>query len=162
MTALTESERQAWFRQHIKSRVFAMMSKPSLLRAQIDQLPDDSMEMRFRLECLLQAAREGRQAAIRWLIEFVGVGPVHGKEVTPPKKRKHDFRIDDMNGALLDLSTNSALKLAQLREDISKATAHPTRGSGHETVSEERIKEAAEIIVEHLFKEIYQPAGESL
>lgn len=165
MADLTHEEKLAWYRQHIKSRVFAMLAKPAALREREKQLSPDAISERFFLECVIQASWEGRHAATRWLIEFVGiVGYSHGKAVLSKSKNdeEHDFRINDLGGKLIEPLSDDAVKLAKLRRDINKATSHPTHASGHESITEERLKEAAAIIVAHLQKEIYTPAGENL
>jgi hypothetical protein len=87
-----------------------------------------------------------------------------GKAVTAENSdaKVHDFRINDLGGRFIDPQSGEALILARLRNDINKATSHPTNASGHEPISEERLKEAAKIIVAHLQMEIYSPAGENL
>lgn len=143
-----------------------MMANPSLIRAQISQLQAEVTTEHFQLECLLQASWEGRHAAAKWLIEFIGIdGMKEGKALAPSQNKggkEHDFRIDDLGGRFLDPSSPEAVELAQLRHDINKATSHPTHASGHTPISDERLRSAVTVIVKHLIREIYQPAGENI
>lgn len=118
-----------------------------------------------QLECLFHAAWEGRHAAARWLIEFVGVtGLKNGRAVGPGVAGggQNDFNIVDLGGVGIDLESGDALKLAKLRKDINKTTSHPTNESGHGHISETRLNEAAQIIGDHLRRTLYAPAGETL
>lgn len=165
MTAITAEMKRYWRHQHIQTRMFALQANLQMLREKQQQLAADRQFELYQLECLFHAGWEGRHAAARWLIEFVGVtGLRNGKAVGGDQSgaAEHDFRVSDLGGQCIDLNSDGATKLARLRKDINKATSHPTHASGHDPISEARLNEAALIIKEHLQATLYAPAGETL
>jgi hypothetical protein len=163
---LTEAQKKEWRDQHIRSRVWAMFADIELLRGRERQLPKDTLQKeRFLHECWIQASWEGRHAATRWLIEFVGVvGLRSGKAIiaSEAQRKEHDFWITDLGGKFLDQDSDVANQLAKLRHDINKATGHPTGGSAHDQIAVQRIHRAAITIVEHIQEHVYSPVGEVL
>jgi hypothetical protein len=162
---LTSVEIAEWLDQHVRSRVHATLAQPRRVREQIDRLPSETPDgERAQLEFLLQASWEGRHAAFRWLIEFVGViRDKHGNARPSSKKYDDDFRIDDLpGGKTIPIPSSDATLLADLWNDCTKATGHSTRDSGHKEITEVRLSGAAEILIRHLRSTIYAHANKSL
>ena len=118
---MDHNEQSEWMTRHIPHRVRAAIArlpmKQSLLRvtATIDPVistDDDKIYWR----CSTDSIWEGRLAATRWLIEFVGIQDKGGNPVACPKKKgKPDVRITDFDGGvLLDPSTPDARRLADV------------------------------------------------
>ncbi len=87
------------------------------------------------------AAWEGRHAAARWLVEFVGVAADkdarpkrsssrQAREDGKPKKGSHDVDICDLpGGKYFPLTGSDAETLARYWKGVSQATSHATNGS---------------------------------
>lgn len=165
MNTINEETKRIWRNQHIQTRMLALQANLNVIREMQCQLAADQLVELIQLECVFHAAWEGRHAAARWLIEFVGVkGLKNGKAigVSVTAGQENDFVITDVGGVGIDLNSADAVTLAQLRRDINKATSHPTYDSGHEHISEARLHDAATIIKAHLQKTLYSPEGETL
>ena len=98
MHQLSPDELAYWLDQHIRSRVHAVLAQPSLVRRALDQLPSEAAEARAHHAFILQASWEGRHAAMRWLIEFVGISSDTGGNIKSPQRRKDDLGIADLGG----------------------------------------------------------------
>ena len=71
---LTPEEKEVWLSQHLPSRVYACFASPGYVQKLISELPAGADQShRCELELIRQASWEGRHAALRWLIEFIGV-----------------------------------------------------------------------------------------
>jgi len=64
MKPLTPKEIEEWFEQHIKSRVYATLASPELVRMWLNENPTAPVNERWRQMFLLQASWEGRHAAL--------------------------------------------------------------------------------------------------
>lgn len=114
------------------------------------------------LHCTDNAVWEGRLTATRWLIDFVGIScSAHGKPGRPTK-HLHDWRVDKLGTPLFPLGSADAQKLADVWLGCTKATSHPTRGSGHPPVDPTELNAAIAIVIEHLDKQLYAPSGRSI
>src|SRR4051812_15751499 len=98
---LSKARQRIWRRQHIRTRIFAMIANPADVRLIQKAYPLDSPE-HLAFEALFHASWEGRLAATRWLIEFVGiVNNSKGRAVWAHKQKnpkKHDLRITALAG----------------------------------------------------------------
>ena len=68
------------------------------VRRALDQLPSEAAEERAHHAFILQASWEGRHAAMRWLIEFVGISNDPDGNIKFPQRRKDDLGIADLEG----------------------------------------------------------------
>lgn len=158
MHLLTEIERKEWLQQHIVTRVYAVRADIPQLNKRRHAIAPENVAERLLYEYWFHAAWEGRHAALRWLIEFVL------EPTADQKKCKHDddLRIASLGGKSIPLGSLTAKKLKLLKRDLHKATGHPTHKSGHEEMTEGRIREAADIITRHLQLELYDRAKPDL
>lgn len=93
----------------------------------------------------MNSVNEGRFAAIRWLIEFVGT--------KPPKQA--DVRIKDFGGRGIDANSPEGKRLVDIWEGVSKAGSHATDAYGHKDITNPRLCAAMKLIVAHLQATIY-------
>jgi hypothetical protein len=162
------NEQGEWIKKHIPHRVRAACArlpmKTSLLgvEATIDpeHLTDEGkIYWRFSTDSIW----EGRLAATRWLIEFVGIKENNGNRVACGKGRATDVLISDIaGGALLSPSTSGAGCLAKIWKGCSQASSHATNAYNHPQVDETALAEGLSVILDHLQKTIYDMANERL
>lgn len=118
---------------------------------------------KFHIWCVGRSVDEGRKAAVRWLIEFVGVAmnnktrdpkiplPLHGHEDEQVLIEQFD------HGKLFDLNNSDAVILAKVWKGCAQASLHPTTNTGHDSVDPEDLAMALKIVVGHLEKHLYEP-----
>jgi hypothetical protein len=106
---------------------------------------------------------EGRLAATRWLIEFVGVSADgNGMPKWASPHPPHDARITDLGGRAFDLTLPDSVTLAKVWLGCSQASSHATHASGHPPVNEQEITAAMKIVMAHLDQEVYSCAGQTI
>ncbi len=117
----------------------------------------------FHIWCIGRSVDEGRMAAMRWLIEFVGIvrtEPSSRAARKTPHQNGFDVMITDCSGGTaFDHKHPDAKKLADLWKGCSQASMHATGDTGHPDVSPHKIAEALEIVLKHLDAHLYQPNG---
>ncbi len=169
---LTPQDQLEWRRSHIPHRVRAAIARLDMTKsvlavvAVIDPMietKDDKINWR----CATDAIWEGRIAATRWLIEFVGIREKHGNPAGPKAGSKKSCDIDISHfscgpSGLFDLKRPEAKDLAMVWKGCSQATSHATYKSGHPSVNDEQLSGALAQILEHLQDRLYQPEGELL
>jgi hypothetical protein len=96
------------------------------------------------------------------LIDFVGVHCDKNGKPSRPAQKPHDWRIDKMAASLFPLSGADAQKLAGIWLGCTKATSHPTCGSGHPPVNATELNAAIAIVVDYLDRVLYRPKGRSI
>jgi hypothetical protein len=151
------SEQKKWLETHIPHRVRAAIARLNRLensvlrvRAFIDPVPKTAEEKVY-WRCATDSIWEGRLAATRWLIEFVGIKQGKGG------KYPDDVHIQDFDGGVpLNRQT-----LASVWKGCSQASSHPTSGN-HPAVDEKHLANSLAIVLEHLQNTIYQTAGKTL
>jgi hypothetical protein len=87
------------------------------------------------------AVHMGRLAAVRWLIEFVGV--------RDPRKAT-DMRIDMIDGNPISKQSAKATQLNESWCAISKATAHPTHDTQHASLELNVIVPATKLLLDYV------------
>jgi hypothetical protein len=165
---VNQREQSEWMTTHIPHRVRAAIARlpmeQSLLRvtATIDpELRTDADKIYWR--CSTDSIWEGRLAATRWLIEFVGIKQDRSGNPACTKKGKHDVRINDFDGgALLDPSTANGGRLADVWKGCTQASSHATNAYNHPQVNETVLAEALKTVLDHLQDTIYDKAREKL
>jgi hypothetical protein len=166
---MEQHEQSEWIGTHIPHRVRAAIARidmeNSLLRVKafIDPaLQTDEDKIYWR--CSTDSIWEGRLAATRWLIEFVGIKEKDGNPVACQKRRKDDVRIDDFNGGdVLDPSTPNGRRLADVWKGCSQAASHATNAYTHPSLDDRTVlPEALKIILNHLQDTIYDKASKKL
>ena len=105
--------------------------------------------------CSTDSIWEGRLAATRWLIEFIGI---------KQRRKKDDVRIDDFDGgAFLDPSTPDGQSLADVWEGCTKASSHATNAYTHPPVDDGTVlPKALKIVLDHLQGTIYDKASQKI
>jgi hypothetical protein len=159
-----------WLSQHIPHRLRAALAQTTLLESMLAaQISDERERAKAAAFCLEMAAWEGRHAATRWLIEFVGINANQaGNPIASPKRRgktnhKHDVDVTDLpGGTYFDLADPDAVVLGAVWKGCSQATSHATSGSNHPSIARDRISEAVTIVVKHLQSTAYASAGQSV
>jgi hypothetical protein len=164
-----------WFLQHIPHRVRSALAGTEVLVLKLqdrfgkENVRTAAFEARITsqadsvaLYCVDSAVWEGRLTATRWLIDFVGVSSDRNCKPSRPAQKPHDWRIDKMGASLFPLGDANAQKLADVWLGCTKATSHPTRGSGHPPVDPNELNAAIAIVIEYLDKTLYGPQGRSI
>lgn len=163
-----------WYVQHIPHRIRAAIAGTEMLVLKLqerfgkEKVRTAGYEVRVTsqpdsvaLFCTDNAVWEGRLTATRWLVDFVGISSQKGKPGRPGQK-PHDWRIDKFGATFFPLTHADAQKLADIWLGCTKATSHPTRGSGHPPVDPNELNAAIAIVIEYLEKELYAPKGRSI
>lgn len=139
----------------------------SLLQAEafIDpELRTERDEIYWR--CATDSIWEGRLAATRWLIEFVGIKQGENGKPTECKRKNNskDVRIDDLDGGKpFDPSSPSAQCSADVWKGCSQASSHATNEHNHPRVGDRNeLPAALTIILNHLQDTVYKEAGRKI
>jgi hypothetical protein len=151
--AMDSTEQTVWLQLHIPHRVRAALARLELLSEYLTtptpggpDLTKLSRDQNIRRRSEMNSVNEGRLAAIRWLIEFIGIN-----------SKRNDIVITDFGGNRFDENSPDGQTLEDIWLGVSKAASHATDEYGHPNVSETRLCEAMKIIVSHLQKEVYTP-----
>jgi len=161
-------EQTQWLTTHIPHRVRAATARLDMTRSLLGVRALIDPECRTVTDkvywrCSTDSIWEGRLAATRWLIEFVGIkeGPEGNPAVAGKSKHGKDVRIDDLEGGeLFDHSTDQGRRLASLWKGCSQASGHATKAYDHPSVSDKKeLPDGLAIILDHLQRTIYQKAG---
>ena len=168
-------ETNSWLTQHLPNRVCAAWVR----------LPEMKGEWRCKQErqlgpadfanvgpnevwCICRAVEHGRKAAMRWLIEFVGID-FDDKTGKPgrPKRCDKDVSIQSFvaKGSELDLQialdisnpSPEACILADVWKGCTQSSVHSTFGTNHPPEDPAALAKAFSIIVEHLQAKLYGP-----
>jgi hypothetical protein len=158
---------RVWLLQHIPHRICAALTWLKM-DGNWAMLPDpewkDKSKDKFHIWCIGRSVDEGRKAAMRWLIEFVGVAMT--KETREPKRpeplRGHEDEqvlIDRFDhGELFDLNNKSdALILANAWKGCTQASMHATKDTAHPPVDPKVLERALAIVIKHLEISLYEP-----
>jgi hypothetical protein len=140
---LSPGDQADWRRTHIPHRVRAAIARLDMQQSilQVNTLLDPDRltpDRKVYWRCSTDSIWEGRLAATRWLIEFLGICQKSGKPARP-KKLHADVQLDDFNpgsNSLFDLSKPDACLLADVWKGCSQASSHATHGSNHPPVNE--------------------------
>jgi hypothetical protein len=131
------------------------------VQAIIDRAPSQD---KIFWRCSTDSITEGRRAATRWLIEFVGIQQdKNGNAVRPSNSRPYDVCIADFDGCrLLDLSTPDGKLLAEVWMGCTRASSHATNAYNQPGADDVALRDALVIILNHLQDTIYRAAGKKL
>jgi hypothetical protein len=165
------NEQPEWLCRHIPHRLRAAIARLPLensllhVKASIDpERRTDQDEVYWR--CATDSIWEGRLAATRWLIEFIGIKRDGSGKATEHKKRKwsKDVRIDDFDGGtLFDTSDPNAQLLADVWKGCSQASSHATNEYNHPALSDRKeLPAALTIVLNHLQDTIYKRASKRI
>lgn len=159
-----------WLGQHIPHRLRAALAQSTLLSSLLAaQVSDEAERKKVETFCLEMAAWEGRHAATRWLIEFVGDtadkegGPVESPRRAGRSNHAHDCDIIDLpGGKYFDLTEPDAAILGAVWRGCSQATSHATVGSAYPSIARDEISRAGMIVISHLQATAYAAAGRNV
>jgi hypothetical protein len=126
--------------------------------------------MNFGVWCVDRCVDEGRKAAMRWLIEFVGVRPDTRPDQdnaplpTVPNTNGKSVTIAQVGGSMFDIETNreDAWKLARISRACAQASGHPTVDTNHASVNPQDLADALRIVIDHLETALYKPSDRDL
>jgi len=156
-------DRDDWLHHHIPHRIRAGLAGLSFASEFLPATADAALRTRFAEACLQNAACEGRMAAIRWLIDFIGVRNKQGKPARPHQWGDHDVSITSLPGGReIDLDSDEAKILCRVWKACSQASSHATHDSKHFPVDANTLEEALRIIVSHLDKTVYSAGQEAV
>lgn len=146
---LTPEEQAGWLNQHLETRMRAAKANRNFIAAIRDSFQPGS-QYHAMCDNVFHAAWEGQHAALRWLIEFVGV---------KPPKFDDDVNILCFPGGVI-MAAKDNPDLVTLWDALSKFTAHPTDSNvPHSEASVEKLLPAATKIEAHLRATIYTAAA---
>lgn len=161
---LSPTEQEVWLLQHIPHRICAISTWLELrgdwtmLRASYLPLHSD-----FHTWCIGRSVDEGRFAATRWLIEFVGI-KMHRKRRRADRPKPIQGQEDEFvsikkfhKGRLFPLRTRKSLILARVWKGCTQCSVHPTRDTSYPDVSPQKLAEALELMLTHLHESLYAP-----
>ncbi|HEY0863894.1 MAG TPA: hypothetical protein VGD97_07315 [Lacunisphaera sp.] len=164
----SQKEQTEWLGQHIPHRVRACLAgSPDLWRLLNQQAANPEEGSKKYEFCRDMAMYEGRHAAVRWLIEFVGVsswpdGRPRESAARRNKGQGKQFDVDIMHlpgGRYFDLAHKDAKLLAEVWLASTQATSHPTFESKHPSLAGGRIVTAAKVVMDHMARTVYATAG---
>jgi hypothetical protein len=118
----------------------------------------------FHVWCIGRSVDEGRKAAMRWLIEFVGViANDNGDPIAvKPHKNGKSVMIQQVGGRMFDTNSQDARKLAKIWQACTQASLHPTTDTNHHPLDPDDLATALEIVIAHLETDLYKPSGHDL
>ena len=157
-------DQKKWLDYHIPYRVHASLAELPL-QDEIIRILGEGHRRKIEERCNVSARMQGRLAAIRWLIEFIGVQDCRGKPGRPRKSSSNstDISISQIQGGEeFDLSLPEAEKLRQVWKGCAQAVGHPTDRTNHPPVNEKELDEALRIIRAHLESTIYATSNQCL
>ena len=160
------AEKESWLVQHVPHRICATLPWLPMPKEWIVPRPE-LPNMDFSVWCVDRSIEEGQKAAMRWLIEFIGVKleTVNKvKKVVPvkPYKNGKSVSILQVGGRMFDTNRPEALKLAKVWQACSQASLHPTMHTKHDDVGPDELASALQIVIAHLDSALYKPNGRDL
>jgi len=159
---MNTKDQSDWLQKHIPHRVRAALARVPLQEDLLNHQQYQSKKKEIEKRCEGDAIWEGRLAATRWLIEFIGVSAKKNGQPKLPSRHSRDARIDDLGGKIFDLNCSDARVLAKIWLGCSQGSSHATHASGHPPVNEKEISKALKIVMKHLDKQLYSGAGQTI
>jgi hypothetical protein len=180
---LSPDDQEAWLDQHLPNRVGAVwVDLPDMKggwewKGQRPLGPGHFAQNadRNQVWCICRAVENGQKAAMRFLIEFVGIALKEDKnykeEGIPGRPTKYDDGTDvsiqcfATNGNDLQITLNTTDKsskawiLARVWNGCTQSCVHPTFKTDHYRAEPADLAEAFTIITEHLQAKLYGPRG---
>ncbi|MEK7684899.1 MAG: hypothetical protein AAB466_05720 [Verrucomicrobiota bacterium] len=172
---LGPDEQDSWLNQHLPNRVgAAWVCLPAIKgewewKRQRPLQPGDFAENADgnQVWCICRAVEHGQKAAMRWLIEFVGIYRNEAGKPDRPRRRPNDVSIQSFvaDGSefqvILDTADPSsmAMILADVWMGCTQSCVHSTFRTNHPSADPPELAKAFTIIVEHLQAKLYGPRG---
>lgn len=170
-SVMDRDEQSKWITVHIPHRVRAAIARLNLKESLLGVAPfidpeRPTVEAEIYWRCATDSIWEGRLAAIRWLIEFVGIkqdGDRKPAVSKPNKSHPEDVWIEHLDGGQrLDHLSDEGAFLANVWKGCSQASSHATNAYDHPSVNEDELCKAITIIVAYLQKTIYEKTGNNI
>jgi len=162
----SNSEKEDWLMQHVPHRICAALAWLPMPGKWAVPRPPDLPNRDFRVWCVDRCVDEGRKAAMRWLIEFVGVTLDRNDEPAPTKPHENgkSVTIGQVGGIMFDTKTKrqDARKLAKIWQACTQASLHPTADTNHAPLEPDDLANALCIVIDHLETALYRPRGRDL
>lgn len=159
---MNTKDQSDWLQNHIPYRVRAALARIPLQENLLKDPQYCSSRQRIEKRCEGDAIWEGRLAATRWLIEFIGVSANKNGKPKLPTRFSYDTRIDDLGGKVFDLNCSDATVLANVWLGCSQGSSHATHSSGHPPVNEKEISAALKIVMKYLDQQLNFGAGQTI
>lgn len=168
---LNPKEQEEWLIQHLPNRVGAAWVDLPDMQGEWDwkgQRPLGPGHFTRNVDenqvwCYCRAVENGQKAAMRWLIEFVGIRLNEKGKPDRPRRLDTDVSIQSFvaDGSDLQVSRTSseAMSLARVWQGCSKSCVHSTFRTNHCSADPPELAKAFAIIVEHLQAKLYDPSG---
>lgn len=180
---LQPDEQDCWLLEHLPNRVCAAWVWLHSMKGEWEwnrqrPLPPGERQRDFaenadgnQVWCIGRAAEHGQKAAMRGLIEFVGIVlSKTGKPQRPsgydndiPKEVSIQSFVTDGSDLQIPLDSNNpsptAWILARVWKGCTQSCVHPTFKTNHDRADPPELAEAFTIIVEHLQAKLYEPRG---
>jgi hypothetical protein len=167
---LSPEEQASWLNQHIPNRVCAAwVWLPELSgewewkgqeRADFDKNADPN-----HVWCIARSVDHGRKAAMRWLIEFVGICLKRGKP-DRPSGRGNEVSIQsfvaDESDLRIPLDSSEARVFARVWQGCTQSSFHSTFRTNHPREDPQALAEAFVIIANTFRPNFTIPQVESL
>jgi hypothetical protein len=119
---MNAADQEQWRAQHIPHRLRACLTGLPLQHELTKTIEDEKIQESTIIHCLSRTVSEGRMAAIRWLIEFIGVGERKKGKPGRPNRRGNDVSINMIGGGKeIDLDSHEAEILADVWKGCSQA-----------------------------------------
>jgi hypothetical protein len=159
-----DSEKEIWLVQHVPHRVCAALALLPMEGKWDMPASPNLPNMDFHVWCIGRSVDEGRKAAMRWLIEFVGITLDNdGKPAAPkPHKNGKSVTIHQVGGIMFDTTSKDALKLGKTWQACTQASLHPTTDTNHDPLAPDDLASALQIVLAHLESALYEPSGRNL
>lgn len=162
--SLVPREIESWLHEHIPYRLVGGIALTPI--AQEWDLSDTPLRCTggFQFVCLNYATLQGQRAAIRWLIEFVGIQraksgqPCQSRAATEQDQTDCGIWLLPNGKNMLD-SHPAAQLLADTWKGCTQAISHPTVGTNHPDVELPQITEALRAIIQFLQETIYRESN---
>ena len=151
--------------QHIPHRICAALAWLPMPEKWAVPRPLDLPNRNFSVWSVDRWVDEGRKAAMRWLIEFVGVtfDAENDKPApTKPHKNGKSVTIAQVGGSMFDTKRQDARELAKIWQACTQASLHPTADTDHAPLEPRDLARALCIVIGHLETALYKPSGRDL
>jgi hypothetical protein len=164
---ISESEKEVWLVQHVPHRICAALTWLDMGGAwTMPKPPDMPKTGDFHVWCLNRSVEEGHLAAMRWLIEFIGVTLNQSEKPVPPNAHKNgkSVSIAQVGAPMFPITSHvdAALFLGKVWQACSQASLHPTTDTRHMDLPAAELARALGIVIDYLQSSLYGPKGRDL
>jgi len=176
---LSSGEQVSWLNQHLPNRVGAAWVRLTEMKGEWEWKQHSDSVKNNQVWCIDRAAELGQKAAMRCLIEFVGIAlspenKKKNKKGIPCRPYEYDCNTDVSiqsfvaDGSNLEIplepidiqdQSSKAWILAKVWKGCTQSCVHLTFNTKHYRADPPELAVALAIIVEHLQAKLYDPSG---